>query len=321
MGVSYPRQCRDAIVNPVAGVVLKLLSTLSFTLMSALVKAVSDRYPIGEIVFFRSFFALVPLVIWLAWRGEFPSAMRTRAPLGHLKRGMIGTVGMSLGFLSLSLLPLTEAVAIGYAAPLLTVALAALLLGETVRLYRWSAVAIGLSGVLVMLAPHLGNTPSGGMISGSALGAIVAFGGAICSAGASIQTRLLTRTETTGAIVFYFMMMTSVVGLATLALGWNKPDMQDVIILVMTGILGGIGQILMTQSFRYADASLVAPFEYTSMIWAVLLGWMLFGSLPTVWVMTGGIIVAVSGIFVIWRERKLGVVRASEAEVSPPRGT
>jgi drug/metabolite transporter (DMT)-like permease len=306
-------------VNPIVGITLKLLSTLSFTLMSALVKATSERYHVGEIVFFRSFFALVPLVIWLVWRGEFPSAIRTRAPLGHIKRGLIGTAGMTLGFIGLSLLPLSEAVAIGYAAPLLTVALAALLLGETVRLYRWSAVAIGLSGVLVMLAPHLGNSPSVGAMSGSALGAMAAFGGAICAAGAAIQTRRLTMTETTGAIVFYFMTLTSLVGLATFALGWNKPDLYDAGLLIMTGILGGIGQILMTQSFRYADASLIAPFEYSSMIWALLIGWLVFSHLPTTWVIVGAVIVASSGIFVIWRERKLGLERTKTAEAAADR--
>jgi drug/metabolite transporter (DMT)-like permease len=306
-------------VNSIVGITLKLLSTLSFTLMSALVKATSERYNVGEIVFFRSFFALVPLVIWLVWRGEFPSAIRTRAPLGHLKRGLIGTAGMTLGFIGLSLLPLSEAVAIGYAAPLLTVALAAVLLGETVRLYRWSAVAIGLSGVLVMLAPHLGNSPSGGAMNGSALGAMAAFGGAICAAGAAIQTRRLTMTETTGAIVFYFMTLTSLVGLATFALGWNKPDLYDAGLLIMTGILGGIGQILMTQSFRYADASLIAPFEYSSMIWALLIGWLVFSHLPTTWVIVGAVIVASSGIFVIWRERKLGLERTKTAEAAADR--
>ncbi len=313
--------------NPVIGITLKVLSALSFALMSALVKNVADRYPTGEIVFFRSLFALVPLVVWLAWRGEFPGAMRTQRPLGHFRRGLIGSLGMYCGFTALAFLPLTEAVAIGYAAPLLTVVLAALILKESVRIQRWSAVAIGLTGVLIMLAPHLGGSaPSTGAaglagLSGAAIGALAAFTGAACAAGASIETRQLTRTETTGAIVFYFMTLTTLVGLVTALFQWQTPGALDAAQLVACGVLGGIGQILMTQSFRYADASLIAPFDYTSMLWAMILGYLLFGQWPTLWVLTGAGIVAASGIFVIWRERQLGLARAREVESAPPRGT
>lgn len=310
-------------MNPIVGITLKLTSTASFAMMSALVKELSVRYPIGEVVFCRAFFALIPLVIWLSWRGEFPTAIRTNNLVGHLRRCGVGTTGMFLGFLALSVLPLTDAVAIGYAAPLITVVLAALVLKETIRIYRWSAAVLGLAGVLVMLAPHLGvGNPGAVATSGAAMGALAAILGACCSAWATIEIRRLTATETTGAIVFYFMAFTALAGLTTMFFYQSvMPDAQDAALLILMGILGGIGQILMTQSFRYADASLIAPFEYTSMIWAVLLGWFLFSQFPSTWVVVGASIVTLSGIFVIWRERQLGIERARAAEAGSPRNT
>jgi drug/metabolite transporter (DMT)-like permease len=307
-------------VNPLLGISLKLLSALSFTLMSATIKHVGQEFPTGQIVFFRSFFALVPLIVWLSLRGEFPAAVRTSNAVGHLRRGLIGSGGMFFGFTALALLPLTDAIAIGYAAPLITVVLAAIFLKETVRLYRWTAVAIGFAGVLIMLAPHLGQG-IGANVSTSmqATGAIFALLGATCAAGATIEVRRLLERETTGAIVFYFSILTSLFGLATIVLGWRQPTWSEAGLLIMAGMLGGIGQILMTQSFRHADASLIAPFEYASMIFAVVLGIVVFDQWPTLAMLIGGSIVAASGVFVIWRERKLGLARKREAEVSPQR--
>jgi drug/metabolite transporter (DMT)-like permease len=131
--------------------------------------------------------------------------------------------------------------------------------------------------------------------------------------------RRLTATEKTGAIVLYFSMLSSLLGLSTIVLGWRMPSLPDFGLLVLIGILGGTGQILMTQSYRYADTSIVAPFEYTTMIWALLLGWFVFGDLPTAAVSIGGVIVAAAGLFVIWRERRLGLERAKAVEATAQR--
>ncbi|MBV9077406.1 MAG: DMT family transporter, partial [Methylobacteriaceae bacterium] len=210
----------------------------------------------------------------------------------------------------------------GYASPLITVVLAALLLHETVRIYRWSAVAAGFVGVLVMLSPHLdlGRTMAGDP-TGSAVGALFGLLGATCAAGATIQVRRLTARERTGAIVLYFSLLTSTLGLATIVLGWRWPSAQHAALLVGIGILGGIGQILLTQSYRFADASLVAPFDYTTMIWAILLGFFLFGELPGPTVLVGGAVVAGAGLFVIWREHRLGLRRAKGVEAGAQRPT
>ena len=308
--------------KPFIGIALKVLSALAFTLMSAGVKTLSPVYPTGELVFFRSAFALVPLLVWLAWQGDLINAVRTTNLPGHLLRGLIGTCGMFAGFFALSYLPLPDAVAIGYASPLITVVLAALVLKETVRAYRWSAVVIGFVGVLIMLMPHLdASALARGLSAGPALGAVFALFAAFCAAGATIQVRRLTQTEKTGAIVLYFSLLTTMLGLATIVLGWRLPGPADVGLLVLTGILGGVGQILLTESYRYADTSLLAPFEYTTMIWALFVGWIAFGQLPQAAVIMGGTIVAIAGVFVVWREHRLGLTRVKQIETAAQRPT
>lgn len=307
-------------MQPLLGIALKIASALAFTLMSAGVKLVAERYPIGEVVFFRSAFALVPLLAWLSWRGDLINAVRTDDLKGHLLRGIISTSGMFAGFIALSYLPLSDAVAIGYASPLITVVLAALILKETVRAYRWSAVVVGFVGVIIMLLPHLnGSVVAQGLAGGAGVGALFALFAACCSAGATIQIRRLMVRERTGAIVFYFSLLTTFMGLMTIVLGWRMPDLADAVLLVVIGILGGIGQILLTLSYRHADTSVIAPFEYTTMLWAVLIGWFAFSQLPQATVVAGGLIVAAAGCFVLWRERQLGLQRAKEVEVGAQR--
>jgi drug/metabolite transporter (DMT)-like permease len=319
VGSQFLEQCRA--LKPALGILLKVLSALAFTLMSAGLKTVSAEYPTGELVFFRSAFALVPLLIWLGWQGDLINAVRTYNLRGHLLRGIIGSCGMFSGFFALSYLPLHDAIAIGYASPLIVVILAAVILKETVRAYRWTAVALGFAGVLIMLSPHLDSGAfANGFSSGApAVGALFALFGAFCSAGATIQVRRLTQVEKTGAIVLYFSLLTSAVGLTTIILGWRLPPSDDFMLLVLIGILGGIGQILLTQSYRFADTSIVAPFEYTTMIWALLFGWFVFGDLPTSAVSIGAGIVAAAGLFVLWRERQLGLKRAKEVETGSQR--
>jgi drug/metabolite transporter (DMT)-like permease len=307
-------------VKPLLGISLKILSALAFTAMSAGIKHVSAAYPTGEIVFFRSAFAIAPLLAWLLWRGDLVNAVRTSNIGGHLLRGIISSCGMFAGFVALAYLPLSDAVAIGYASPLIVVALAALILKETVRAYRWTAVAVGFVGVLFMLMPQLdARGLVGGLSSSPAIGAVFALIGAFCSAGATIQVRRLLKTERTGAIVLYFSLMTTVLGLLTIVLGWRMPGPGDAALLVLIGVLGGIGQILLTQSYRSADASLVAPFEYTTMVWAFLIGWFFFDQVPRQAVVGGALIVAAAGLFVLWREHRLGLARAKEVETGSQR--
>ncbi len=273
--------------------------------------------PLGQTVFFRSAFAILPVVMIYAWRRELMSAVRTTRPLGHLGRGAISVCGMFLNFAALARLPLVDATAISFAAPLITVAFAAWFLGERVRIFRWSAVAVGFAGVIVMLWPYLNLSQyaAGGTATQVAtIGAICALAGAFTNAGSVIQTRRLTDTETTSSIVFYFSLICALAGLATLPFGWIWPDGWQLAALIGTGLVGGLAHILLTASYRFAPASMVAPFDYTTMVWAFILGYAMFGEVPTIYVYVGSAIVAGSGLFVIWRERQLGLRRVRESE-------
>jgi drug/metabolite transporter (DMT)-like permease len=269
------------------------------------------------VVFFRSAFAILPLWLWLGSKGELINGLRTKNVVGHFKRGFLGTGGMTLGFAALSYLPLHDAIAIGYASPLMVVVLAAVILKERVRTYRWTAVALGFIGVMIMLSPYLTpDTFAGGLLAGPALGATCALLGAVSSAGAQIQVRRLTGTEKTGAIVFYFFILASGLSFCTIILGWRMPDGRDLALFIIGGILGGVGQILLTECYRYADTSVIAPFEYTTIVWALLFGWIMFGDLPTQTIVIGALIVAATGLFIVWRERQLGLERSMELRVS-----
>ena len=307
------------IAGVAKGVLMRVGSALAFSMMATVAK-LTHGYPIGQIVFFRSLFALVVLIFWLRSRGEFPHAIRTHRPLGHLGRGLAGTCGMFSYFLAVALLPLPDVTAIGYLAPLLVVALAALILGETVRAYRWGAVMIGFLGVIVMVGEHLGEG------SGSRIGALAAVSTATFAAIATIQTRRLALSEYTGAIVFYFSVLTTIFGFLLMTAGfvwpahapfaafvesqkWVTPDWYDLFRLIAIGLLGGVGQIWLTDCVRYAEASVIAPFDYTSIIWAVMLGYIFFNEKPTVAILIGSAVVIASGLFVLWRERQLKLIR------------
>jgi drug/metabolite transporter (DMT)-like permease len=228
---------------------------------------------------------------------------------------------MSLNFAGLARLPLVDAIAIGFATPLVTVGMAAVILKERVRIYRWSAVIVGFGGVLVMLTPHLDLARSWGTApSVATVGAICALCAVFANAGSVIQTRRLTDTETTPAIVFYFSLICALGGLLTLPFGWHVPNATQMAALATIGICGGLAHLLLTESFRFAPASLLAPFDYTAMLWAFVLGYVMFGEVPTVEVFIGAAIVTAAGLFVVWRERQLGLQRERAAE-SPPIAT
>lgn len=305
-------------MNPGRGIALKIASTFVFTLMLVCVKTVADTVPPGQIVFSRSFFALAPIVGMLLWQGQLRGSLKTARPWLHVSRGAVGLASMALNFTSLAYLPLPENMAIGYAAPLMIVALAALMLGERVRLFRWTAVTIGFAGILVILWPRF-TLLSGGLVRDVALfGAVLAVISAFFSAFAGIFVRSMTQTEPTGTIVLYFALSSTALSLMiSLPFGWTVPNGSDAIILVLTGLLGGVGQILMTSAYRNAPAATVASFEYVSMLWGVAFGYLLFKEVPTTSVLLGGAIVVAAGIIIIFRERALGLQRKRQRKATP----
>lgn len=289
------------------GILLKVASVVVFITMSALIKATSGHVPAGQAVFFRSLFAIPVIFAWLAVTHELRTGVQTQNIPGHFFRGFLGTCAMGLGFSSLAYLPLPEVTAIGYASPLLVVILAAMFLGEQVRLFRYAMVFLGLTGVLIVLAPRLTITEASG--TREAFGAMVALMGATCAALAQVFVRKLTLTESTTAIVFWFSTSSTVLSLITIPFGWVWPTPLETVLLISCGLLGGIGQLLLTASVRYGDASLIAPFEYSSMIFSLGIGWVVFSEVPTMNMMGGAALVVLAGILIIWREHRLGLKR------------
>lgn len=307
-------------MRPLRGIALKLASVLVFIVMAAMVKSTSAHIPAGEVVFFRSFFAIPVIVAWLAMRQELSTGFRAKNPIGHVWRGLMGTLAMGLGFAGLGYLPLPEVTAIGYTAPLLVVVFAAMFLGEEVRLFRLGSVALGLTGVLIVLSPRLSTLSGDAATHREAFGATLVLGGAIFAALAQVFVRKLVMSENTSAIVFWFSLTATVLSFATLPFGWVVPTAGETAMLIGTGLMGGVGQILLTSSYREADASLVAPFDYASMLFALLIGYFVFNEVPT-WTMLGGAgLVIAAGILIIWRERKLGLERARGRKAMTPQG-
>lgn len=305
--------------RPMIGIGLKIFSVTVFVGMATSIKATGDALPVGQIVFFRSAFAIIPILVFLAMRGQLHTAWRTASPLSHVRRGIVGVIAMGLGFYGLTHLPLPDAIAIGYAMPLLTVVFAALFLGETVRIYRWSAVLIGLSGVLIISWPRM-TLFSGAFGSSETLGVLAVLGSASLGAIAMILVRKLVLTEKTPTIVLYFSLSASVLALFTLPFGWVVPDAMTLTLMVMAGFCGGLGQILLTQSYRHADVSTIAPFEYTSILLGIAIGYLLFGDVPTWSMLIGTAIVVSAGIFVILREHSLGLERKAQRKLVTPQG-
>lgn len=289
--------------SPMTGILLKLLATFLLAMMTAVVKYTSATVPVGEVMFSRAFFALIPLLIMAAMQGNIRDCVKTHRPWRHVVRTTVGVSAMASWFVTLSILPLPEATAISFCAPLLIVVLSAVFLKEVVRIYRWTAVFVGFCGVLVILWPRL--IASGDDVA--SLGVILALISVALMATASILIRRMTATETNASIVFYFTAAASIVSLGTYFWGWVTPDLKTCALLISAGLLGGLGQMLMTQAFRLAEASLLAPFDYSNMIWAICLGILIFDEYPSQNVLIGGTIVVMAGLFIIYREKKLGM--------------
>ncbi len=305
-------------MSPLRGISFKIASVCVFMAMASLIKLSSAYVPPGQAVFFRSFFAIPVLIAWLMMRGELRHGFRAKNPIGHVWRGLVGTMAMGLGFAGLGLLPLPEVTAIGYAAPLLVVVFAAMFLNEQVRAFRLSMVALGMVGVFIVLSPRL--TISGAPNPNETLGVIVVLGGAMCAALAQVFVRKLVATEGTAAIVFWFSITASILSLTTLPFGWVMPPAWVLAVLVVAGLLGGVGQILLTSSYRFADASLVAPFEYTSMLLALGVGYLFFDEIPSLTMLAGASVVIAAGVMIILRERHLGLQRARQRKAMTPQG-
>jgi len=306
--------------DPVRGIMLKIAAVCVFMAMSVCIKIAVEHVPSGEAVFFRSLFAIPVILIWLGMRHNLRTGLKTHNPMGHLWRGLVGGTAMGLSFTALGLLPLPEVTAIGYASPLLVTIFAAMFLGEHIRLYRLGAVGIGLVGVLIVLYPRLSVVSFEGATKLETLGAMIMLMASVFMALAAVFVRKLVQAEETAAIVFYFSLTTTLLSLATIPFGWVWPTPAEATLLVGAGLLGGFAKILLTSSYRFADTAVIAPFDYVSMLLALGIGWFIFAEAPTRPMLAGAVLVISAGLFIIWREHRLGLKRYGARKVLTPQG-
>lgn len=304
-------------MSPLRGMVLKLSAVLLFVFMAALIKASSDVVPPGQAVFFRSFCAIPIILGWVMLTGNLHTGLRTQNPMGHLWRGMFGVSAMACGFAALGLLPLPEVTVLGYAAPIMTVIFASLLLGERIRLVRISAVILGLIGVVIVMLPQLGNDAMG---TAAKWGVALVLMSATLRALAHVHIRKLVQHESTSAVVFYFALSASAFSLLTAPFGWVMPDPLTAAQLVGAGLFGGVAQILLTASYRHAEAAVLAPFDYASILFALIIGYTVFDEVPTLHTILGSIVIVAAGVLIILRERQLGVKRGTARANLTPQG-
>ncbi len=302
--------------RPMLAVALKLSALFLFMVMQALVKALSDDFPPGEMVFFRSLFAVPVIIGWLAWRGELSQGLVVKKPMGHFWRGVLGTSAMGLTFTGLSLLPLPEVTAIGYATPIFTLILAAIMLGERIRMIRIGAVAIGLLGVLIMIWPRLGGN---NMNTAATIGALCVLAATMARAFVQIHIRQLVQVDHPAAVVFYFSITATLLSALTALWGWATPTLEQTLILVIMGLIGGVAQILVTSSYRFGQASMLAPYDYTTMLFAIVIGYVWFDELPTLVMLGGAALVIAGNVLVILRERQLGLDRGKARQATDPK--
>lgn len=276
------------------GIAYRVMAMACMACLNAIVKWTGEHgVPVFEIIFFRNLFAFVPLGLYI-WRTTGFSVLGTRRPLGHLTRSAIGLFGMVCGFSAVQHLPLTSATAFNFAAPLFMTALSALILREPVGRHRWGAVVVGFLGVLIMVRPEPGHM--------NLAGVSLALGSAVGSAGAMVAIRQIAGTERGATIVFYFTAAGALLGLAGSAFHWVTPGPLTLGLLILGGLIGGVGQLLLTEALRVAPVGVVAPFDYIQLIWATGLGFLIWGELPQAGTLAGALVVAASGVYILHRE-------------------
>ncbi|MEP3635748.1 MAG: DMT family transporter [Paracoccaceae bacterium] len=257
----------SGVDRPSLGIGLRILSGVLGAGMFISVKAVSDDVPLGEIVFFRSFFAFIPLIIFLWVRNEFPSGLATKRPGAHFMRSAFGALALFSSFAAIARLNVAEAILIAQLSPMLMAVAAFFLLSEKLTVWRIGGLALGFAGVIVLVWPEINSSSNN---PERLFGYIIGLVSAVLSALALIMVRNLNKTESPGAIALYFVLASMIGALFTIPLGWVIPEGRTLVWLIAAGLFGGFAHIAMTLAFRFAEASRLAPFEYLALLWPIL---------------------------------------------------
>ena len=265
-----------------------------FAVMGALAKYLGDDFSTVQILLFRSLFALLPLAVLIA-RTPLVEAFKVKRPGLLVFRSAMGLFAMALFFAAVTVLPLAEVVALAFAAPIFSTLLGSVFLGERVGPHRWGAVVVGLLGVLIMVRPGTDLfTPWSLLPLGSALFYSV---GVIC-------VRTLSRTEPANTIVLYFSLIVIAVSGVAAPFAWHAPDRIVWVLLAAMGIVGGVMQLCSAHALKRAEVTVLAPFEYTSLLWSALLGFVIWREFPGAHLWLGALLVCASALYIVFREAK-----------------
>ena len=289
------------------GIAYMVGSTAMFAGGNAVVKWQLATYPLGEVAFGRTLFAFLTVAAIVLPRAGW-GVLRTRRYREHLQRGLSQFGSMLCWFLAVSVLSLGSATAIGFAAPLFTTLLSIVILKEKVGIHRWSALIVGFVGVLIITHPGAGTLT---------YGALFALGNAVLISTVAIAIRRMSMTESTETLTLYQMSIMTLCTAGLLTLGFRAPHWSDVLMLALAGVGNGIAQFWWTRSLSLAPPSAVVPFNYLSLVWAMILGFAVWGDVPTPGLLVGSAIVAASSLYILWRET---VRRRRPALPAPQRG-
>ncbi|MDC3322037.1 DMT family transporter [Alphaproteobacteria bacterium] len=272
----------------------KSLSVLFFVLMGTCIKLLADRVPLFEVVFFRNFFALFP-VIFMLWKNNLKIADINQYPL-HLMRAVFGICAMTLFFLSLRHVNLVEMQTISFSSVFFISILSVFFLREVIGMRRIIAIMFGFIGVVIIL------NPSVSVFSNYSLLPLIA---SLLLSFAVIFLKKILITNNNFLSIFIFTLFCSIISLAFMNSTWIIPETTDIILLILTGVLGFIAQVFLTKSYQLADASLLAPFEFSSLLWSYFIGYFLFHEVISLRVYLGGLIVVLSVAYIFYRESTL----------------
>jgi drug/metabolite transporter (DMT)-like permease len=289
------------------GALFMLASTLLFALMHASIRHVSDHLHAFQIAFFRNLFGSLVLLPWLVRYGLAP--FRTGRFSLHLLRVAFNLVAMLSFFYAVTVTPLAQVTALGFTAPIFATLLAIPILGETVRLRRWVAILLGFAGTLLILRPGVAEIE---------LGHIMTLVSSLAWACALMTIKTLGRTEQSITIIAYMTFLMTPLSLLPALFVWQWPSGGELVWLVWIGVIGTLGQWLMTESLRQADTAVVMPFDFFKLVWVSLIAWLAFAEVPGLATWIGGAVIFASTFYITWREQQLGKVPATSIPTNAP---
>jgi drug/metabolite transporter (DMT)-like permease len=289
-----PSNLLNVIPAPLRGVFFMLVSTILFTGMQVTVRHVSEELHPFEIAFFRNLFGLL-VVSPLLFRFGFGVLQTPKLKL-HALRGALQTAGMMLFFTALTLAPLAQTVALSFTAPLFTTILAIVILRERAGWRRWAALIAGFVGAWIVIRPGIAVVNTG---------ALLVILSSCVWAGSMIIIKILSRTESSLTITLYMGLFMAPLSLIPALFVWQWPGGQALMFLVLVGAFGGLGHLALAQAFKESDATAVLPYDFTRLIWASALGFLVFSEVPDLWTWIGGFVIFSSTVYIAFRETRL----------------